>query len=470
MFTESISLPLWLVILTCLLAALSLLERLLVPSARWFLQRRINRAIGELNNRLNIRIPAFTLTRRRVLINSLAYDPEVLAAVEQQASEDNLPHDVLMERAQRYAREIVPAFNAYLYFRIGIWFARRLARNLYRVRLTQSSEEGLAAIDQEAAVVFVINHRSNMDYVLVGFLAAQQAALSFAAGEWARVWPLQSLVRAMGAYFVRRESDNTLYRRVLQRYVRMAVAGGVTQAVFLEGGLSRDGRLRAPRLGLLGYMVRGYSPQQDRDVVFVPVGINYDRVLEDETLLAMTEARATRRSTRQALTTGVGFLVRNLFLMRRRERTRFGYAAVNFGPPISLKAYCAAHSLTPAALTLEEHKQVIEALGAHLMAAMARAIPVPPVPLIASLLSAAPEAVVTEAALLAQLEPLVERLRRDGVCLNLPGDAPDSALRAALRALTERGLLLQGDEGYRVPAEKRPLLAYYANSIAHLVE
>jgi glycerol-3-phosphate O-acyltransferase len=52
MFDASVTLPLWLVVLAGLLAALALLDRLLVPSARWFLQRRVNRAIDELNARL----------------------------------------------------------------------------------------------------------------------------------------------------------------------------------------------------------------------------------------------------------------------------------------------------------------------------------------------------------------------------------------------------------------------------------
>ena len=56
--------------------------------------------------------------------------------------------------------------------------------------------------------------------------AAEKAALSYAVGEWARVWPLQSLVRAMGAYFVRRNSKDALYRKVLERYV--AIPGYIT--------------------------------------------------------------------------------------------------------------------------------------------------------------------------------------------------------------------------------------------------
>jgi glycerol-3-phosphate O-acyltransferase len=124
-----------------------------------------------------------------------------------------------------------------------------------------------APLAADASVIFAINHRSNMDYVLVAFLAAEHVALSFAVGEWAKVWPLDTLVRALGAFFVRRNSNDALYRKVLERYVQLAVAHGVTQAVFLEGGLSRDGRLRPPKLGLLAYATRHLSRLSARDLV-----------------------------------------------------------------------------------------------------------------------------------------------------------------------------------------------------------
>jgi glycerol-3-phosphate O-acyltransferase len=469
-FEQTVALPLWLVLLVALLAALALLDRLLVPSARWLLRRRLNRAIDRLNARLHFRIRPFTLTRRRVLVGNLTYDPEVLAAVEQLARAESVPHDVLIERAGRYAREIVPAFNAYLYFRIGVWLARRLARNLYRVRLGQADDAALAAISEEATVVFVVNHRSNMDYVLVAFLAARRAALSYAAGEWARVWPLQGLVRAMGAYFVRRDSGNPLYRRVLQRYIQMATAAGVTQAVFPEGGLSRDGRLQSPRLGILDYMVRGVSPNAGRDVVFVPVGINYDRVLEERSLLGMTGPRATRRGTRRALMTGIGFLVRNLFLTKRRERTRFGYACVNFGPPISLRAHLAARDIVPGALDRQVRFAVVEALGRHLMQEIGRVVPVPPIPLLAWLFARRPEDHQSGEELAVAMDALTDRLRSVGARLQLPGDDLSSALKSGLRTLVGRGLIERHAGGFVVAAGGRDLLTYYANSIAHLIE
>src|SRR5215813_9671328 len=269
----TVAVPLWLAVVLGVLAAIALIDRLFAPALRWWLRRRVNRAIDELNRRLKLTIPPFKLARRRQLIEQLMFDPEVLKAVDNEAMARGEPKSLTHARARRYAREIVPAFSAYAYFHVGAALAKWLSTSLYRV-------------PPDAAVVFVINHRSNMDYVLVTYLVSESSALSYAVGEWARVWMLRWLIRAMGGYFVRRDSSNPLYRKVLARYVHMATASGVTQAVFPEGGLTRDGKLRPPKLGLLSYMVSGFDPAGTRDIVFVPVGLNYDRVLEDRIQVA----------------------------------------------------------------------------------------------------------------------------------------------------------------------------------------
>src|SRR5687767_14600798 len=117
--TRSVSLPLWLAALLVLLAAWATLDRLLVPSVRWYLRRRVNRLIDEVNARLRLEIRPFQRTRRRVLIERLTYDPKVLQAAEAHVLESGMPREVALARVERYAREIVPAFNAYVYFRLG---------------------------------------------------------------------------------------------------------------------------------------------------------------------------------------------------------------------------------------------------------------------------------------------------------------------------------------------------------------
>src|SRR5215218_1388365 len=467
-----ISLPLWLAIVLFLLAAWAALDRLLVPGVRWYLRRRVNRAIDELNTRLRLKIPPFHRTRRRVLIDRLVYDPAVVEAVDLHAGEQGIPRQVLVSRVKRYAREIVPAFNAYFYFRIGYWISKRVAQLLYRVRLGFSDEAGLAALAPGSTVVFLMNHRSNMDYVLVGYLAADRTALSYAVGEWARIWPLQTLIRSTGAYFVRRNSGDLLYRRVLERYIHMATAAGVPQAVYPEGGLSRDGLLRAPKLGILDYMLRSFDPHHgDRDLVFIPVGINYDRVLEDRTLLLGQQPgqAGQRRGPLFAARTALRFVGRNLSLMLRSRWHRFGYACVNFGTPISMRRYLGERGLDLRHLSQEERATHLAQLGEELMAKIGGVIPVLPVPLVAAVLVRSAGEPLSELELKARTFRLMTELEQAGAHVYIPRRDQDYAIVAGLRMLTLRHLVDETDGLYVAKAGEMPLLRYYAGSISHLL-
>ncbi|HSB49312.1 MAG TPA: 1-acyl-sn-glycerol-3-phosphate acyltransferase, partial [Burkholderiales bacterium] len=343
--TGTVTLPTWIFVVLLVLALWALLERLLVPGVRWYLRRKVNRVIRDISTRLNIEFPQFKLTRRQALIDRLFHDPKVQEAIGRECAEKGVPRDVVAARVDRYAREIVPAFNAYFYFGAGYRLSKALARLLYRVRVGYTDTEALAALNPKSSLVFVMNHRSNMDYVLVAFLAAERVALSYAVGEWARVWPLQQLIRSMGAYFVRRNSGDPLYRVVLQRYVQMAVEAGVPQAVYPEGGLSVDGRLRPPRLGLLDYMLRAFDPSGERDVVFIPVGLNYDRVLEDRTLLRKLDPAVPPRGRLYAIARAAAFVADNVWLALTGRWYRYGYACVNFGKPISMRDYVQRHDI-----------------------------------------------------------------------------------------------------------------------------
>ena len=233
--STTVALPLWLLIIVSVLAAWAADDRLLMQALRWVVTSRGDNVIDEVGTRLRVGIRPWQRTKRQALIHRLLTDPKVQQAAEDFAKHNRLPVVAGLQIVERYAREIVPAFNAYLYFRIGYWIGRKVAQGLYRVRLGYVDTKNLSRVDPNATVVFVMNHRSNMDYILAAYLAADQAALSYAVGEWARLWPLSALIRSMGAYFVRRNSKDELYRRVLERYIAMATEAGVPQAVFPEG-------------------------------------------------------------------------------------------------------------------------------------------------------------------------------------------------------------------------------------------
>ena len=456
---DQVQLPFWLFFLLMVFAAIGFLDRLLMPSVRWYLRRRFNKAIARLNDHLQLKIRPFKLTRRRIMIDRLIHDPKVMEAVLAEAREQDIPPEVAAEKAALYAREIVPSFSVFAYFGFAIKASRFLSQALYRVRVGFADDEALAQVDPDSTVIFVMNHRSNMDYVLVTYLASQRSALSYAVGEWARVWPLQQLIRSLGAYFIRRRSRNHLYRRVLARYVQMATEGGVTQAIFPEGGLSLDGRPRPAKLGLLCYILDGFDPETSRDVVFIPVGLNYDRVLEDRVLTDVDPAGERKFAFR--LPVFLGFLGKQLWLRITRRFYRYGYACVSFGRPVSLRQFLGRQGVS-------KPIDAAEALGAHLMEKVGEVIPVLPVPLVATVFSET-DGPLDTLAVKAGCHRLMEQFASRGVYAHLPRDDPDYAVEVGLRILTLRHILRQEGGLYSVNPENRHLLDYYANSVAHLI-
>ena len=446
--TQTVQLPLWLFILIVVFAAVTALSHFLLPSVRWFFRRRLERAVERLNKRLTRPIEPFKLARRHDMIQRLIYDPEVSQEIVNYARSNGVPENVAFQKAREYAREIVPRFSAFAYFSFGIRLARLLTNTVYRVETAVSNESTFTALPRDATVVFIMNHRSNMDYMLVTYLAARSSALSYAVGEWARVWPLSTLIRSMGAYFIRRRSRGALYRKVLARYVQMATTGGVTQAFYPEGGLSLTGALQPPKVGLLSYVVEGFDPEGERDIIFVPVAINYDRILEDRVLIAAGERGDRRFGAR--ITVVVGFVLRKIWRRMRGRDTRFGTAAVTFGDPLSLRR-------TGADVPVSD-------LSEMLMDRIAQAMPVLTVPLIARVMLQA-KGPLSEAELLAKVAATLEQMPlRNRV--PKPDVLPDRVARATAR-LKKRGVISEDAQGLQIAAGQEPVLAFYANSIAH---
>jgi glycerol-3-phosphate O-acyltransferase len=466
--SATIPIPLWLLFVAGGLALFGLFDRILTPSLRWFLQRRANRAIEELNTRLKLKIRPFKMTTRRILIDRLAHDPEVMAAAEAHAKAEKMPLSVAGEMVQRYATEIVPAFSAYTYFKVGAKLARWLSTALYRVRLGYLNADALERIDPEAAMIFVMNHRSNMDYILVTYMASSQTALSYAVGEWARIPVLQTLIRSMGAYFIRRGDRGQLYRKVLARYVQMSTEAGVTQAIFPEGGLSRDGRMRPVKLGLISYILDGWKPES-RDVVFVPVGLNYDRVLEDRSLVAEIDGPPPKVAMTKKIIGALAFLGKNFWLRVSGRYYRFGYASVSFGTPRSLREFLKVQKVRDFHKASEEKQSLIVAsLGEALMADVAKVIPALPVSLVATALIEAGAAGIDLLSLKGKVDAMIDRLETKGAYVHVPRKDRDYAVTAGLRSLASRHIVQEDAGGmFRIAKGEERLVAYYANAIAH---
>jgi glycerol-3-phosphate O-acyltransferase len=214
-------------------------------------------------------------------------------------------------------------------------------------------------------------------------------------------------------------------------------------------------------------MLRGFESGEGRDIVFIPVGVNYDRVLEDRTLL-LDKRPGARKSSGHATWTTTRFVLRNLRLMVSGGWQRFGYAAMCFGAPLSLRAYLVRRNLDLRSLTGEDRNEQVRALAQNLMGEVGRLIPVLPVSLLATVFVGHPGVWLTETEIMEKAVAMMDELERNGACVYVPRKGTEAAVQSGLRRLLLRRFVECAAGRYRVLSGQRPILDYYANAISHL--
>jgi glycerol-3-phosphate O-acyltransferase len=432
---------------------------------RW-LRRRAIRTIHEFRTRL----ARYQLQQRRHTHEALQQDPVVNAAIAEHARTAGLPEAEVRQRVDDYIAEIVPHFSVLSYYRIGYNLAKIFVNLLYKVSVDYQDEPSLERIPKDDVVVYLMNHRSNADYVVLAYVLAYGVHVSYAVGEWARAWPLEYVFKSFGAYFIRRRFREPLYHAVLERYVQLITRSGVTQGIFPEGGLTRDGRLRPPKLGLLDYICRTLNdPAFARDIWLVPVAINYDRVLEDRSLIRELVDAGRRPGRLSQLITVSSYVVRNLGRTLTGRLKRYGRVAVNFGTPRSVRSWLAAAPTGVLDWPKERRLPELEHLAREMMDRIGAIVPVTPVPLAAAALLSLGQTVVSRPVLLERMDQLRDRLRDVNAKVVRGGAGIGDIWDRARRMLKLRRLVVEDGESLVVLPRGRPLLEYYANSIAHLL-
>ena len=405
---------------------------------------------------------------RRAVRERLLNDPAVAHAVREHAAAANVSETAAWSIVSGYVDEIVPFFGGAAFHRLGYHAAGRLLGLFYKVTLEHETGEPLA---RDAVAVYLINHRSNADYVLVSYALAGRVALSYAVGEWARAFPLEHIFKAFGSYFVRRRYREPLYHAVLERYVQLAARDGVTQGIFLEGGLTRDGTLKPPKIGLLDYVLGlARDPSFRSRINVVPVAVNYDRVLEDRSLLReLASSEGRERPGRIAQMGEVSrYVTWNVTRLALRRWQRYGRAAVTIGRPMPLEPWFAAN---PDLFDLPkvERRARVQYLCDTVMSRIGELIPVTPVPLACAAIQSLDRDFLPRAALLDRMADLRDvLLELNARVIRHDRDIAETFDRA-WRMLKMRRVLAETNDGFAVLPRGRELISYYANSIAHLL-
>ena len=338
------------------------------------------------------------LSTRRLLVDRVLDAEPVRKAITDQARRDGSEYLEAWKKAHRFAWEIAadysnPVVKSLSFALTGFW-------NRIYDGVTIHHLDQLKQVAPGHEIIYVPCHRSHMDYLLLSYLLYQHGIVPphIAAGDNLNLPVIGSVLRRGGAFFLRRSiRGNALYAAVFSEYVAQLVGDGFSIEYFIEGGRSRTGRLLQPKGGMLAMTVRAFLRAPRRPVVFQPVYIGYERLIEDKSYLDELTGRPKQKETIWALLKGVAEVL----------RSHYGKVTVNFGEPVRMDEVLVANDPDWRAQMGEDKPtwfaDVVDDLAQRIQVNINRAADLNPVNLLAVSLLATPKHAMGEADLLAQL-------------------------------------------------------------------
>ncbi|WP_342243114.1 glycerol-3-phosphate 1-O-acyltransferase PlsB [Pseudomonas sp. OTU5201] len=269
------------------------------------------------------------LSHRRNLVKGLVRAPQVRQAMAEEAEREKISLPTAEAQALKYGNEIASdfAYTAIRFLEVVLsWFWNKLYEGI-----KVSHIEGVQDIAQGHEVIYVPCHRSHIDYLLLSYLLFRNGLTPphIAAGINLNMPVIGGLLRRGGAFFMRRTfKGNPLYTAVFNEYLHTLFSRGFPVEYFVEGGRSRTGRMLHPKTGMLAITLRSFLRSSRLPIVFVPVYIGYERVLEGRTYLGELRGASKKKES-----------IFDLFKVIGALKLRFGSVAVNFGEPIKLAEF-----------------------------------------------------------------------------------------------------------------------------------
>lgn len=428
--------------------------------------RKASRVLRAHFRRIRTAVIGPDLSHRRTLVDAvLAADP-VRQAIADQARRDSISPAKAWHRARGYATEIASDYS-HTVIRSLSFALTPFWNTIYR-GVSMQHFDALQEAAPGHEVIYVPSHRSHIDYLLLSYLLYTHGLVPphIAAGVNLNLPLVGPVLRRGGAFFLRRSfKANPLYSAVFGEYVATLIGRGDSIEYFIEGGRSRTGRLLTPKAGMLVMTLRAFLRQPRRPLLFQPVYIGYEQLIEGKSYLDELSGGAKRKETVWALLrAAAGILRRN-----------YGRVTVSFGEPVLLDELLAR--LAPdwreelaAGKRPEWINAVVDALAERIQANINRSADVNPINLLAVALLSTPKYAMSEGDLLAQLD-LSKRLLTA---------APYSP-RVTVTALSAAQIVAYGEDVGVLTRTRHPLgdvlafqgeqavlQSYFRNNVLHL--
>jgi len=429
--------------------------------------RKLQRVLRAHFRRIRAAVIGPDLSTRRLLVDKVLASPTVREAIADQARRDNARPVDAWKKAHAYAWEVAadyshPVVRSASFILTPVW------NKIYRGVLVHHLDK-LKEVAPGHEVVYVPCHRSHMDYLLLSYLLYERGIVPphIAAGINLNLPVVGTILRKGGAFFMRRSfRGNPLYSAVFTEYVAQLVSGGYSLEYFIEGGRSRTGRLLQPKGGMIAMTVRAYLRQPTRPVLFQPVYIGYEKLMEGNSYLDELSGKPKEKESIWSLLLGIPKVLRD----------NYGQVVVNFGEPIELANVLAEHAPDWDGKPLGEEDKpawladTVDSLAQRIQVGINSAADVNPINLLALAILSTPKHAMGEADLLAQI----------ALSKSLLAELPYSE-RFTVTPHTPEEIVAHGEEIgvlQRVPHplgdvlgvsdDDAVLLSYFRNNVVHL--
>lgn len=406
------------------------------------------------------------VSHRRNLVKGLVHGPQVRQAIIEEAERENISLEKAESQALRYGNEIASdyTYTAIRFLELVLsWFWNKISDGIKVNHI-----EGVQEVAQGHEVIYVPCHRSHIDYLLLSYLLFRNGLTPphIAAGINLNMPVIGGLLRRGGAFFMRRTfKGNPLYTAVFNEYLHTLFTKGFPVEYFVEGGRSRTGRMLQPKTGMLAITVRSFLRSNRLPVVFVPVYIGYERVLEGRTYLGELRGASKKKES-----------IFDIFKVIGALKQRFGHVWVNFGEPIKLAEFLDGEQpdwreqdygtqFRPAWLN-ETTGRLGERVAQHLNEAAA----INPVNLVALALLSTSKLALDERALSRVLDLYLALLR--SVPYSPHTTLPDGNGQALIEYVQKMDLLAEQKDALGkilyLDEQNAVLMTYYRNNVLHI--
>jgi len=377
---------------------------------------------------------------------------------------ENIPLPEVLKEAEEYIEEIAANYKKTTINATAVilkWIFKHVFEG---ITVNSKALEDVKRQSRKAPLILVPCHKSHMDYMILSYLfhINNMPCPHVAAGVNLSFWPVGSFLKSGGAFFLRRTfKGNPLYGKVFAEYIYKLLNEGFNVEFFIEGGRSRTGKLLSAKPGMLSIVLDAYKNGACPDLIFVPVFVGYDKVIEEKEYLKEIEGGEKKSETFSQVIKARKFL-----------KKKYGRIYVKFHEPLSLNEFLAKNRGSIDGMSQEEYRLFQKNFSHRILNSIDR------------MAVATPHAIVAAALLNCEKKHFsIQRLEKEiDVYMNylLAVNAtlsdtllihPRRAIEASLDECVERKLVDRhgGDEDEKnsrfiVNASKRGVLDYYKNS------